>query len=77
MTPEVFDEMGASLCRPALENQCGVRFTGAGGGGCVWALGEIEDILQLKIRWKKILKNRKEAGLLSVKVDTEGVSCSL
>jgi len=77
MTPEVFDEMGAKLCRPALENQCGVRFTGAGGGGCVWALGEIEDILQLKIRWKKILKERKEAGLLSVKVDIEGVSCSL
>jgi D-glycero-alpha-D-manno-heptose-7-phosphate kinase len=77
MTPEVFDEMGEKLYHSALENQCGVRFTGAGGGGCVWALGEIEDILQLKIRWKKILKERKEAGLLNVRIDTEGVSCSL
>jgi D-glycero-alpha-D-manno-heptose-7-phosphate kinase len=69
--------MGEKLYRSALDNQCGVRFTGAGGGGCVWALGEFEDIAQLKIRWRKILKERKEAGLLDVKIDTEGVSCSL
>ena len=77
MTPDVFDEMGARLYRSALENQCGARFTGAGGGGCIWALGEIENIAELKMHWKKILEERKEAGLLKVKIDTDGVSCSL
>jgi D-glycero-alpha-D-manno-heptose-7-phosphate kinase len=77
MTPEVFDEVGVKLYRSALQNQCGARFTGAGGGGCVWALGEIENIAELKIQWEKILEERKEAGLLNVKIDTDGVLCSL
>ena len=40
MTPEVLDDdRESSLFNSAVENGCGARFTGAGGGGCIWALG--------------------------------------
>ena len=51
MTPEVLDDVGEELVDSAVKNSCGARFTGAGGGGCIWALGEIEDIDKLKRIW--------------------------
>jgi D-glycero-alpha-D-manno-heptose-7-phosphate kinase len=57
----------------ALQNDCGARFTGAGGGGCIWALGEIENVDRLRPLWEEILLTRKEASLLDVKIDTSGV----
>ncbi|OIN95241.1 MAG: galactokinase, partial [Deltaproteobacteria bacterium CG1_02_45_11] len=36
MTPDVLDTMGEKLVAVAIENNCGARFTGAGGGGCIW-----------------------------------------
>jgi len=73
MTPEVLDEMGAALVESALEHNCGARFTGAGGGGCLWALGEIEDIDKLKHTWEVVLSTRKGAHLLDSKIDSEGL----
>ena len=73
MTPDVLDNVGVRLVESALQNGCGARFTGAGGGGCIWALGEIENIDRLRPLWKKILSARKQACLLDVKIDTEGV----
>ncbi|MFW6364320.1 MAG: bifunctional hydroxymethylpyrimidine kinase/phosphomethylpyrimidine kinase, partial [Spirochaeta sp.] len=33
----VLDDIGAALVEAARKNGCGGRFTGAGGGGCLWA----------------------------------------
>jgi D-glycero-alpha-D-manno-heptose-7-phosphate kinase len=77
MTPEVLDDVGEELVDSAVNNRCGARFTGAGGGGCIWALGEIEDIDKLKGIWEKVLSSRKDARLLDVKIDSEGLLCNI
>ncbi|MBN1931687.1 MAG: galactokinase [Desulfobacterales bacterium] len=74
MTPEVLDEMGEKLVASAIENHCGARFTGAGGGGCIWALGEVEDIGRLKPIWEETLSDRKGAFMIDVKIDSKGLS---
>ena len=73
MTPEVLDGMGKTLVGSAIKTNCGARFTGAGGGGCIWALGEIDDIDSLKGIWKELVAERKEACLLDVKIDSKGL----
>ncbi|MBT8349687.1 MAG: galactokinase [Deltaproteobacteria bacterium] len=73
MTPEVLDGMGKKLVESAVKNNCGARFTGAGGGGCIWALGEIDEIDRLKFIWKKFLTAKKKACLLDVKIDSTGL----
>ncbi len=73
MTPEVFDEVGEALVACAVENRCGARFTGAGAGGCIWALGAVEDIDRLKGPWESILSKRKGACLLDTKIDSQGL----
>ncbi|MBW2607967.1 MAG: galactokinase [Deltaproteobacteria bacterium] len=72
MTPEVLDDMGEKLVDSAVKNNCGARFTGAGGGGCIWALGKIDDIDKLKEVWKESLATKKGACLLDVKIDSRG-----
>ncbi len=73
MTPEVFDEIGVALLEQALSGSCGARFTGSGGGGCIWALGEEEDIRTLGPEWADILSRRQGAKLLDVKIDPKGL----
>jgi len=73
MTPEVLDEMGEALAAAAMAHDCGARFTGAGGGGCIWALGEVEHIDRLRNKWKSILAGRPRAALLDVKIDEQGI----
>jgi D-glycero-alpha-D-manno-heptose-7-phosphate kinase len=73
MTPDVLDRVGVQLADSAILNGCGARFTGAGGGGCIWALGEIENVDRLRPMWEETLSTRKEACLLDAKIDTEGV----
>ena len=73
MTPGVLDDMGEKLVDSAVKNNCGARFTGAGGGGCIWALGEIDDVDKLKVIWKESLATRKGACLLDVKIDSKGL----
>jgi D-glycero-alpha-D-manno-heptose-7-phosphate kinase len=73
MTPEIFDELGNSLFNSAKEEGCGARFTGAGGGGCIWALGEEEKIAILKSKWEKILSSLGTACLLKSPIDSCGL----
>jgi len=73
ITPGVLDGVGEQLVRSAMKNNCGARFTGAGGGGCIWAIGEVSDIDRLKPFWEDTVSVRKEACLLDVKIDFEGV----
>jgi D-glycero-alpha-D-manno-heptose-7-phosphate kinase len=73
MTPEVLDDMGDRLAATAVRCGCGARFTGAGGGGCMWALGEKDDIAALKPQWEALLARRPTAGILACRVDPDGV----
>ena len=73
MTPDVLDKVGKRLAGIAVQNGCGARFTGAGGGGCLWALGEIENIDRLRPLWQESLSSRKGACLLDVGIDSKGV----
>lgn len=73
MTPDVLDNTGKKLFKTAMEFNCGARFTGAGGGGCLWAIGERSDINKLKVLWKKILKPVKDAKILNAGIDNSGI----
>ena len=73
MTPGVLDEIGRPLVEAAIACGCGARFTGAGGGGCVWALGNVEDIDRLKKMWETILSARADAHLLDSTIDGKGL----
>lgn len=73
MTPEVLDALGRQLAKAAAEHRCGARFTGAGGGGCVWALGEADDIERLRFKWQALLSRQREACLLDAGVDEQGL----
>ena len=69
----LLDKIGVKLVDAAVKNNCGARFTGAGGGGCIWAVGDVNDIDRLKHKWEIILSGRKAAGLLNVKIDGQGL----
>lgn len=73
LTPDVFDPTGVSLLDSARGQGCSARFTGAGGGGCVWALGEPANIDKLRPIWKDILGAKPNGALLNAKVDTLGL----
>ena len=73
MTPDVLDDMGINLIQAARKQGCGARFTGAGGGGCIWAVGEINAIEPLRSTWEKILAQKPEARLLDVRIDPDGL----
>jgi D-glycero-alpha-D-manno-heptose-7-phosphate kinase len=73
MTPGVLDEIGRKLAAAASRCGCGARFTGAGGGGCLWAIGEAEAIDRLKPVWQEILASRRGAHLLETRLAGEGL----
>ena len=74
LTPQVLDTVGNKLFTAAVGHDCGARFTGAGGGGCIWALGETEkQIESLVPEWLSILNQKEHAGLLDTGIDAEGV----
>lgn len=73
MTPDVLDRVGAKLTAAARRQGCGARITGAGGGGCLWAIGEADAVARLKPLWLQILAERRAAHLLEVKVAGQGL----
>ncbi|GAB6096355.1 hypothetical protein JCM14469_26080 [Desulfatiferula olefinivorans] len=73
LTPDVFDETGRRLAELARAAGCGVRFTGAGGGGCVWALGEPAAIATVKNNWGPVLRSRPHADFLSTVIAAQGL----
>ncbi len=73
MTPDVLDNTGQKLFEMAMDVNCGARFTGAGGGGCLWAIGERSDINKLKVLWKKILEPVTDAKILNTGIDIRGI----
>jgi D-glycero-alpha-D-manno-heptose-7-phosphate kinase len=73
ITPDALTPLTDHLIQQAEAAGCGARFTGAGGGGCVWAVGERGPIVDLKKGWKALLSSVKGGGLLDCRVDSEGV----
>jgi D-glycero-alpha-D-manno-heptose-7-phosphate kinase len=73
LTPEVLDEMGGRLVAAARDQGCGARFTGAGGGGCVWAFGPPDHIDRLRPMWADSLDQHPDAKLLDTRIDTVGL----
>jgi D-glycero-alpha-D-manno-heptose-7-phosphate kinase len=73
MTPGVLEGTGRKLVAAARRCGCGARFTGAGGGGCLWAIGEVDAVSQLQPVWQDILKERRHAHLLEARVAEEGL----
>jgi D-glycero-alpha-D-manno-heptose-7-phosphate kinase len=73
LTPDVLDDIGRRLVAAARRGGCGARFTGAGGGGCLWALGEADAVERLRTRWQEILDQRPGARLLDARVAREGL----
>jgi D-glycero-alpha-D-manno-heptose-7-phosphate kinase len=73
MTPEVLEPVGRQLVSSAVRLGCGARFTGAGGGGCIWALGESHDIQRLKDRWTSTLSKHPTSKLLNVEIASQGL----
>ncbi|MBF0227442.1 MAG: galactokinase [Desulfobacterales bacterium] len=74
LTPDVLNEAGKKLYFAAKDNICGARFTGAGGGGCIWAIGEKNNIYNLKNDWKIILDSYENACFLDLKIDNKGLN---
>jgi D-glycero-alpha-D-manno-heptose-7-phosphate kinase len=77
MTPEVLDAVGAKLVDAAIARECGGRFTGAGGGGCLWAVGEAEAIEMLRGDWQSIMAKHADAAFLAAEIDTEGLKIEI
>ncbi len=73
MTSEVLDTVGTQLFHKAIEMDVGARFTGAGGGGCVWAIGDKNNIKDLENELNILLKNEKQAKILDTAIDSEGI----
>lgn len=73
LTPDVVDTTGKKLINSAIEKGCGARFTGAGGGGCIWAIGEVDNISDLQNIWQDILSHIQNACLLNCKIDSKGL----
>ncbi|MFO7707724.1 MAG: galactokinase [Desulfobacterales bacterium] len=73
LTPAVLDATGRELAGAAGRCGCAARFTGAGGGGCVWAIGEADAVARLAPRWREILGRRRGAHLIPAEVAGAGI----
>lgn len=73
LTPDVLDETGKTLFSSAVNSGCGARFTGAGGGGCIWAIGESDNIDNLKKVWENQLYNHEHARILDGNINLDGL----
>ncbi|WP_457553797.1 GHMP family kinase ATP-binding protein [Desulfobacula sp.] len=73
MTPDVLDNTGKKLFEKAMNCHCGARFTGAGGGGCLWAIGQATDVKNLRPVWQEILRPVETAKILDTKIENKGI----
>jgi len=73
MTPDVLDKTGTKLFKIANNFNCGARFTGAGAGGCIWAIGKSGNIKKLKLEWQNFIDKQDKAKLLDTAIDEKGI----
>jgi len=65
------------LIEMAANAQCGVSVTGRGGGGCIWAIGEKQDIANLKKLWNSAFERRNKGFLLPFSVTANGLEVNI
>lgn len=73
ITPDALIPLTAKLINQAESSGCGARFAGAGAGGSVWALGQVEKIRELRKIWELTLDSVKNGGILDCAIDPTGV----
>jgi D-glycero-alpha-D-manno-heptose-7-phosphate kinase len=75
--PQVWAPLTSRLRAVAEEHGCGARFTGAGGGGCVWAIGDLDPIARTRQAWEGILRQTGSGRLLTSEVTDRGLSITV
>jgi D-glycero-alpha-D-manno-heptose-7-phosphate kinase len=73
ITPDALIPLTAQLVDQAEGVGCGARFAGAGAGGSLWAIGDMEKVQRLRKIWEDALKRVKDARVLDCEVDPSGV----
>ncbi len=73
ITPEALITLTETLVDQAEEGGCAARFTGAGGGGSVWALGEPNRLMKLRDAWNMTLAAVPGGRILECSIDATGV----
>jgi len=74
ITPDAFTPVTQKMIDMAEDVGCGARFAGAGGGGCVWALGNRDEIEILKERWNSEFSDLREFKILDSEISSSGLS---
>ncbi len=74
ITPDCLIPITAKLIGQAEDLGCGARFAGAGSGGSVWALGDIDRIQALREVWARTLARVQGGKLLDCAVDPRGAA---
>ncbi len=77
MTPDVLDSLGMALVEAAQSQGCGGRFSGAGGGGCIWAIGSREAIDRLRPEWQALVERQPEAAVLDAQPTMAGLQVDI
>ncbi len=72
ITPDALIPVTQELIDQAESAGCGARFTGAGGGGSIWALGDSHPIARVREVWTRTLAPVRGARILECAVDSEG-----
>lgn len=73
ITPDALIPETKKLINTAEKFKCGARFTGAGAGGALWAIGELDRLIRLKSEWMAILGKIKGGSMLDCAIDPKGV----
>jgi D-glycero-alpha-D-manno-heptose-7-phosphate kinase len=73
ITPDALIPLTEELVDRAEDVGCGARFAGAGGGGTVWALGEMDRIRDLRKIWEGILTPIRGGRVLECAIDPIGM----
>lgn len=71
--PQVYSSRARELVAAAAACGCGARFTGAGQGGCVWALGSPEGVSAVRSAWSELCAGWPGASVLPAAPCAEGV----
>jgi len=75
--PKVWTPLTTAMRGAAEEHACGARFTGAGGGGCIWAMGAPDRIAHLRPVWEKMLERIPSGRLIPTDVTDVGLTVTV
>jgi D-glycero-alpha-D-manno-heptose-7-phosphate kinase len=74
LLPNILPDEDKVLIEVASEMGCGAKLTGHGGGGCVWAIGEMNAIALTRKYWKDIFEQRGSGFLMPFSISQSGLS---